>query len=173
MNGFDIFVLVIISVCMVRGYFKGIIGEISGIIGVIISFYGANIYYSRLTPYLRDLIETPGTRSLICFFVLFCGILILISLLAALIRKFLNLVFLGWVDRFFGLVFGTAKGVLIISVLFMMMTTFVSMDAKLLSGSKTAPHVATLASAMSLFFSKSMETDFPKHLEGIRANWKQ
>jgi membrane protein required for colicin V production len=137
-----------------------------------VGFYGANTYYQLLTPYLETLIKTPGARNLICFFVLFCGILILIGLLAALIRKFLRLVFLGWVDRFFGLVFGTAKGALIVSVLFIMMMTFIP-DMQFLSGSKTAPYVSRVANAMTLFLSQSMKTDFSKHLEGIKTNWKQ
>jgi membrane protein required for colicin V production len=172
MNGFDVLVLVIISFCMIRGYFKGLIREISGIIGVVVGFYGANTYYQLLTPYLETFIKTPGARSLVCFFVLFCGILILIGLLAALIRKFLSLVFLGWVDRFFGLVFGTAKGGLIVSVLFIMMMTFIP-DTQFLSGSKTAPYVSRVANAMTLFLSQSMKTDFSKHLEGIKTHWKQ
>lgn len=172
MNGFDVIVLVIISFCMIRGYFKGLIREISGIIGVVVGFYGANTYYQLLTPYLETLIKTPAVRSLICFLVLFCGILILIGLLAALIRKFLSLVFLGWVDRFFGLVFGTAKGGLIVSVLFIMMMTFIPDNAQFLSGSQTAPYVSRVANAMTLFLSQSMKTDFFKHLEGIKTNWK-
>lgn len=172
MNGFDVIVLVIISFCMIRGYFKGLIREISGIIGVVVGFYGANTYYQLLTPYLETLIKTPAARSLICFLVLFCGILILIGLLAALIRKFLSLVFLGWVDRFFGLVFGTAKGGLIVSVLFIMMMTFIPDNAQFLSGSQTAPYVSRVANAMTLFLSQSMKTDFFKHLEGIKTNWK-
>jgi membrane protein required for colicin V production len=171
MNGFDVLVLVIISFCIIRGYFKGLIREISGIIGVVVGFYGANTYYQLLTPYLETLIKTPGARSLICFFILFCGILILIGLLAALIRKFLSLVFLGWVDRFFGLAFGTAKGGLIVSVLFIMMMTFIP-NTQFLSGSKTAPYVSRVANAMTLFLSQSMKTDFFKHLEGIKTNWK-
>ncbi|RLB86732.1 MAG: CvpA family protein [Deltaproteobacteria bacterium] len=172
MNGFDVFVLVIILFCMIRGYFKGLIREVSGIIGVVVGFYGANTYYQLLTPYLETLIDTPGARNLTCFFVLFCGILILISLLAALIRKFLSLVFLGWMDRFFGLVFGTAKGGLIVSVLFIMLMTFIPDNVQFLSGSKTIPYVSRGANAMALFLSQSMKTDFSKQMEGIIANWK-
>lgn len=173
MNGFDVLVLVIIAFCMIRGYFKGLTREISGIIGVVVGFYGANTYYQLLTPYLETLIKTPAARSLICFFVLFCGILILIGLLAALIRKVLSLVFLGWVDRSFGLVFGTAKGGLIVSVLFIMMMTFIPDNGQFLSGSKTAPYVSRVANAMTLFLSHNMKTDFSKHLEGIKTKWKQ
>ena len=173
MNVFDVLVLIIISYCLIRGLFKGLIREVSGIIGVVAGFYGANTYYLILTPYLEFLIETPGTRNLVAFFVLFCIILIFVNLVAVLIRKFLNLVFLGWVDRSFGFVFGGAKGVLIGSALFIMMTTFIPENSNFLSDSKSAPHVAKVASAMTLFVSKNMKIDFLKHLEGMKANWKQ
>ncbi|MBU0970921.1 MAG: CvpA family protein [Proteobacteria bacterium] len=172
MNGFDVLVLVIISLCSIRGYFKGLIREVSGIIGVIVGFYGANTYYPKLTPFLETLIDTPGTRSLICFLVLFCGILVFISLVAGLIRKFLSLVFLGWVDRFFGFVFGAAKGVLIVSVFFIVTMTFIPAESRFLSNSKSVPHIARVSSAMTLFISKNMKADFLIHLEGIRTNWK-
>jgi len=173
MNVFDALFLTIISFCLIRGLFKGLIREVSGIIGVIAGFYGANNYYLTLTPYLEPLIEKPGTRNLIVFFILFCIILIVVGLVAVLIRKFLNFVFLGWVDRSFGFVFGGAKGVLIGTALFIMMTTFIPDNFNFLSDSKSAPHLAKVASAMTLFVSKNMKTDFLKHLEGIKANWKQ
>jgi len=173
MNGFDIVVLVIVLFCLIRGYFKGLVGEVSGIIGVIAGFYGANTYFPMLTPYLEKFIETPGVRNLVCFFVLFCAILIIISLVAGLIHKILNLVFLGWADRFFGLIFGAAKGVLIVSVLFTMIMTFIPGEKGFLSGSKTLPHVAKIADTMTLFISKNTKIDFSKHLEGIKAKWKQ
>jgi membrane protein required for colicin V production len=173
MNVFDVVVLTIVLFCLIRGLFKGLIREVSGIIGVVAGFYGANTYYLTLTPYLKNFIETPGTRNLISFFVLFCSILIFVSLVAVLIRKFLNLVFLGWVDRSFGLIFGGAKGILLGSALFIMMTTFIPENAGFLSDSKSAPHMAKVASAMTVFVSKNMKTDFLKHLEGIKSNWKQ
>ncbi|OQY52903.1 MAG: colicin V production protein [Desulfobacteraceae bacterium 4572_89] len=173
MNAFDVLVLAIISFCLIRGLFKGLIREVSGIIGVVAGFYGANNYYFILTPFLEPLIEKPGTRNLVAFFILFCIILIFVGLVAVLIRKFLNLVFLGWVDRSFGFVFGGVKGILIGSALFIMMTTFIPDNSRFLSDSKSAPHVAKVAGAMTLFVSKNMKTDFLKHLEGIKANWKQ
>ena len=93
MNTFDIVVIVIISFCLIRGLFKGLIGEMSGIIGVIAGFYGAYTYYPLVTVYVEKWIESPGIRDLIGFFFLFCTILVIISLVSILIRKFLKLVF--------------------------------------------------------------------------------
>lgn len=173
MNGFDVVGLMIISFCLIQGLFKGLIREVSGIIGVIVGFYGAHTYYPLVTPFLEPLVKTPGTRNLVCFFVLFCLIFSFVSLVAALIRKFLSLVFLGWVDRTFGLVFGAAKGILIVSVLFIMMMTFVPEDARFLSNSKSLPHVAQVANAMTVFVTKNMKASFLQKVEGIQTNWKQ
>ena len=173
MNFFDICVLVIVGFCLIRGGFKGLIKEVSGIIGVVAGFYGANTYYIHLIPYIRSWIESPSLQRLACFFVLFCAILIAVGLVARLIHKLLRLVFLGWVDRTFGVVFGAAKGILICTVIFIMVTTFVPAGKKQMTGSRTAPYLAQVADAMTLFISRNVKTDFNKQLEGLKKAWKQ
>jgi len=167
MNAFDIAVIVIVSFCLIRGGFKGLIGEVSGTIGVVAGFYGAYTYYPMITPYAERWIETPGIRNLTAFFLLFCAILIVVSLFSVLIHKFLKLVFLGWVDRVVGLVFGTAKGILIVSVLFIMITTFLPKNTTILAGSKFSPSIAKVSKAMTSFVHKNNRKDFLKQLEGI------
>ncbi len=167
MNAFDIAVIVIISFCLIRGLFKGLIGEVSGIIGVVAGFYGAYTYYPLITPYAEKWIENPGIRNLTAFFLLFCAILVIVSLISILIRKVLKLVFLGWVDRIFGLVFGAAKGVLVVSVLFIMITTFFPKSSTILTDSKFSPYVAEVSKAMTVFVSQNTRKDFLKKLEGI------
>ncbi len=173
MNGFDVLVMVVLALCMVMGLFKGLIREISGIIGVVAGFYGANTYFDRLTPYLERVVEVPWGRNLLCFFILFFSIILVVGLLAALIRRFLRLVFLGWVDRTFGLVFGAAKGVLICSVLFIMLTVFIPNGTSYLAGARTGPYLVMVSNAMTVFVSKSMKSKFFSQMKGIRINWKQ
>jgi membrane protein required for colicin V production len=173
MNTFDIVVIVIISFCLIRGLFKGVIGEISGIIGVVAGFYGAYTYYPLITVYAEKWIENSGFRNLIAFFLLFCAILVIISLISVLIRKFLKLVFLGWVDRTFGLIFGAAKGLLVVSVLFIMITTFLPKNSNVLAGSKFSPYIAKVSKTMTVFVSQNTKKDFLKHLEGLFKIWKQ
>jgi membrane protein required for colicin V production len=167
MNAFDIGVIVIVSFCLIRGLFRGLIGEVSGIIGVAAGFYGAYTYCPLITPYAEPWIENPGIRNLIVFFLLFCAVVIVISIVAVLIRKFLNLVFLGWIDRTFGLVFGAAKGILIVSVLFIMITTFLPKDSSILTSSKFSPYVAQVSKAMTVFVSQKTRKDFLRQVEGM------
>jgi len=173
MNIFDIIVVVVVSFCLISGLFKGLIREISGIIGVVAGFYGAYTYYPLITVYAEKWIENPGIRNLTAFFLLFCAIVVVVSLISVLIRKFLKLVFLGWVDTIFGLVFGAAKGILIVSVLFIMITTFLPKSSNILTNSKFSPYVAKVSKAMTVFVSKNTRDDFLKQLEGIQKIWKQ
>ncbi|MCF8092799.1 MAG: CvpA family protein [Desulfotignum sp.] len=169
MNGFDLVVLVIVMFCMIRGLFRGLIREVSGIVGIIAGFYGAFTYYWILSPHLAFLIQSPATRHLTGFCILFCGILILVGLLAALIRRILHLVFLGWVDRTFGMIFGTAKGALIVSVLFVMLTAFVPAGiAPVMAKSESAPYLARISRAMTLFISRNMRVNFLEKLEKMK-----
>lgn len=167
MNAFDIVVIVVTSFCLIRGAFKGLIGEVSGIIGVVAGFYGAYTYYPLIAVYGREWINSDALRNLIAFFLLFVGILVAVNLLSILIQKLLKLVFLGWVDRTFGLVFGALKGVMIMSVLFIMITTFLPKNSNFLSKSQTSPYIAEVSKIMTVFVSKNSKRDFLKTLEGI------
>ena len=172
MNIFDVAIIVIISFCLIRGIFNGLVGEVSGIIGVYAGFYGAYTYYPLITVYIEKLIESSDIRNLVAFFVLFCSIFMIVSLISLLIRKFLKFVFLGLVDRSLGLVFGACKGILFVSVLFIMITTFLPKGSSLLTSSKFSPYVAIVSKTMTVLVSKNTRNDFLKHLEGIQKSWK-
>ena len=173
MNFFDLFVLIIVGFCLVRGGFKGLVREISGIVGVVAGFYGANTYYPRLIPYIESWISSPQLQKLVCFFLLFCLILIAVGLVAALIHKLLKIVFLGWVDRTFGVIFGAAKGVIITTIFFIIITSFVPNGSQHMAASRTAPYLVRVADALTLFISQNIKTDFSRQLEELKKTWKQ
>lgn len=165
MNTFDIIVIVVVSFCLIRGAFRGLIGEVSGIIGVVAGFYGAYTYYPMLAVYAKQWISSEAVLNLLAFFVLFCGILVVISLVSVLIRKLLKLVFLGGVDRGFGLIFGAAKGVLIMTVVFIILTTFIPKNSTFLKASYSSPYLAQASKALTVFVSKNAKSDYLKNLE--------
>lgn len=173
MNMFDIVILVIVSFCLVRGLFRGFIREVSSIVGVIAGFYGAGTYYPLVDPLFSRWIENPGFRKMLAFFLLFCGILVVINLLATLIRYLLNIVFLGWVDRLCGLVFGGAKGVLLVAVLLIAITTLLPKNTTFISESSLAPHVAKVSQAISVFVSRDMQHQLQLKIKGIKKNWEK
>lgn len=173
MNFFDIAIIIIVSFCLILGLFKGLIREVAGIIGVIAGFYGAYTYYGIIGPVFSRWISNAAYQNMIAFFLLFCVILMGISMISILIRKFLNLVFLGWVDRLFGLVFGASKGILIVSVLFIMITTFLPGNSTILENSIFAPYVAQISKGVTIFVSNNFRSDYLLELERVKKVWHQ
>ena len=52
MNLFDIVVVIIIGFCLIRGGFRGLVKELSAIVGVLAGYYGAYTYYPEVAAML-------------------------------------------------------------------------------------------------------------------------
>jgi len=74
MNSFDIIVMVIVVLCLVRGAFRGFVKEIASIVGVVAGFYGASVYYTMAGELLAPWIDAATYRELLGFFITFMGI---------------------------------------------------------------------------------------------------
>ncbi|MGD9335332.1 MAG: CvpA family protein, partial [Desulfobacterales bacterium] len=106
MNFFDIIVIVILGYCLIRGAFRGLVKELSSIIGVFGGFFGAYTYYPVLAKPLSKWIANVGYLNLLSFLIIFCGVFIIISILGIIINYLLKIVFLSWLDRVSGAMFG-------------------------------------------------------------------
>ncbi len=124
MNPLDIVIAIITSFCLIRGLFRGFVKELSSIIGVMGGYYAAYTYYPELSAYLSGLISGKAYHNIISFLILFCGIYLIISILGVLIKYILKIAYLGWVDRVCGALFGSVKGLLIVSVILIGLATF-------------------------------------------------
>ncbi|MCK5541854.1 MAG: CvpA family protein [Desulfobacterales bacterium] len=172
MNFFDIAIIIIISFCLIRGVFRGILGELANIIGVVAGFYGAYNYYRQFTPFLEKWITSQALISVIVFFVLFSLIFAFIIIIAIGLEKLLKVAFLGWIDKTFGAAFGALKGILIAAVIYIVLTNVVPQNNALISQSTLAPYVARVSSVLTLFISKNMTRGVMEKFENMGKIWK-
>ena len=172
MNPFDIIIIVILGYSLVRGVFRGLVKEVSSIIGVLGGFYAAFTYYTMLGKPLSGLIKEPAYLNILSFLIIFCTVLIIVGILGIIIKYLLNIAFLGWVDRIGGVGFGLAKGVLIASVLFITLTAFLPKGSAFLKNSMLAPHVSWVSEKMVKVVSKEMKQDFMAKLGELKKAWK-
>ncbi|MEA1968527.1 MAG: CvpA family protein [Thermodesulfobacteriota bacterium] len=173
MNIFDIIIVAVISFCLIRGAFRGIIREASSIVGVLAAFYGAFTYYPVLALSFEKWISTEGYRNILSFFILFCLVIVIVNIVASLIRYLLKIVFLGWVDMLCGMIFGAVKGVIIISVLFIIATTFLPKGNSLIADSFLAPHVAAASEILIIFVPKDIKKELEIKVRGIKKIWEK
>ena len=172
MNPFDIFIIIVVSYSIIRGLFRGLVKEVSSIIGVLGGFYAAYSYYPMIAQLLTGIIKEESYLNILSFLIIFCGILIVISILGVVIKYLLNVAFLGWIDRICGVGFGLIKGVLIVTVIFIILTTFLSKGTPLIKKSILAPHVIWISEKMVGLVSDDMKKDFFTKLDEFKKAWK-
>ncbi len=172
MNPFDIIIIMILGYSLVRGVFRGLVKEVSSIIGVLGGFYAAFTYYAMLAKLLSGLIKEPAYLNILSFLIIFCSVLIIVGILGVIIKYLLNIAFLGWVDRIGGVGFGLIKGILIASILFITLTAFLPKGSAFLKNSMLAPHVSRVSEKMAKVVSKEMKQDFMAKLGELKKAWK-
>ena len=173
MNFFDIAIIIIVAACLIRGVFKGLTREVSGIIAIVAGFYGAYTYYPVLMPYFEGWFAEPFYANILAVFLLFCMIFSVVTILGVLIRKIMKLVFLGWVDRLFGGAFGTLKGVLIVSLIFIVLTTFLPVNQTFIRESRLSPYLVRVSKVLTVFVSHQLQDDFSSKLDWMNSLWKK
>lgn len=173
MNLLDIVLATIIAFCLIRGIFRGLIKELSSIIGVVAGFYAAYSYYPLVADLFKRWITDTGYANIIGCLVIFVGVYIGISIAGVLIKYLMNIVFLGWTDRICGLIFGTLKGVLIVSVLVVLLTAFLPKNAVILRDSIIVRHTMVISSTMVRVASVDMKKLFQDHVKDLKQSWQR
>lgn len=172
MNILDIVVIVIVGYCLIRGIFRGLIKELSSIVGVLAAFYTAYSYYPEIAHLLRRWVTNSGYLNILSFFILFCLVFVIISMLGVIIKYLLNIAFLGWVDRICGAGFGVIKGVLIVSVIVLTLTAFLQRGSPLLKDSLLSPHVLFVSEKMAKVVPGDMKGHFYDGIRALEKAWE-
>jgi len=172
MNLLDYLFIGVFAYCFVRGVFRGLVGELASIIGVVGGFYGAYTYYPQLAHFISRWISHPAYQKIISFLILFLGICLVIAAAAVLIKYLMNISSLGWANRTGGAVFGILKSVVIATILIMMLTAFLPSNSKLLRSSLIARHLMGFSSAIALVTTKEMKNTFSAKMKELNQTWK-
>lgn len=120
MTGFDYIVLAIIGIAVIVSLMRGAVKEMLAIVAWLAAFYVAKTYSSMLAVLLPQDIPTEALKTLIAFLILLVAVLFLSGLVVMAISSAVSKAGLGWLNRFGGMIFGFAKGLLIVCVLVML-----------------------------------------------------
>ena len=172
MNPFDILIIVILAYGLIRGIFRGLVREISSIIGVLGGFYAAYTYYPPLARSLEPWISNAAYRNILSYLLIFTVVVLIVGILAVVVKYLLNIAYLGWVDRVSGALFGIFKGGLTCCVLFIVFTAFLPKGAPFIKDASLSPHLAATSEVMSKVLSKKMKEDFNLKIRELDKSWQ-
>lgn len=113
MTAFDYVLLFLLIGSMLVSLTRGLVREVISLASWIVAFYVALHYGKVVVPWLPQAISGDVLRVIVAFVALFIGTRIVMMLLAKLASLVLRASGLTFMDRFFGALFGLAKGALI------------------------------------------------------------
>lgn len=118
MNYIDFIIIIVVIAAAIRGAIKGFVYEIASLIALIAGVWGAIKFSGATETYLvKRLNFTNEYIDIIAFVITMVIIIILVHLIGKAVEKILKSVALGTVNRFFGLIFASAKALFILGVL--------------------------------------------------------
>jgi membrane protein required for colicin V production len=167
MNLLDILLVLIIAYCLVRGVFRGLVKELSSIIGVLGGVYAAYSYYDHVAKLLSKWITNPIYLNLLSCIILFFSVYLMVSIIGTMIKYLMNIVFLGWTDRICGAFFGALKGALICAAFILVLTTFLPNNTPLLRESLAVRRLMKVSTTLVKSASNDVKEVFGIKSEGF------
>lgn len=110
MTVFDYVLLAVLALSALVGMWRGLVSEVLALVAWLAAFGVAWLYASQVAEMLADVIAEPAWRQVAGFALIFIGVLLLAAVLRFLLRELLRAAGLGPADRFFGALFGVARG---------------------------------------------------------------
>lgn len=171
MNPLDVVIIIILGYGLIRGIFRGMVKEISSIIGVFAGFYAAFSYYPLVSEFMVDWITNVSFLNILSFMLIFLVVFFIISILGVIIKYLIQVASLGWVDRLIGASLGFGKGVLIVSIIILALTAFLPKGAPIIKTSLFSPHITVISEKLAQIVSIEMKQNYTAKLKEIKKAW--
>jgi membrane protein required for colicin V production len=171
MNPLDVVIIIILGYGLIRGIFRGMVKEISSIIGVFAGFYAAYSYYPLVSNIMKDWITNVSFLNIFSFMLIFCIVFFIISILGVIIKYLMHIASLGWMDRLLGASLGFGKAILIVGIILVALTAFLPKGAPIIKTSLFSPHLTVISDKLAQVISIDMKHAYTTKLKEIKKAW--
>ena len=138
LNLVDYVVVIVLVVSALFSTLRGMTREFLGILGWVISVFVAKLSAPALEPVIADIINIEGLSAALSWALPFAITVVVWFVIASLMSPGLKRAGLGSLDRWLGVVFGLARGYVIVLIAYM--TAVVALD-----GESKLPNIVTEA----------------------------
>jgi len=165
LNFIDYILIAIVGLSMVLSLWRGFVREMISLIGLVAAFLIASRASGATGDFLGTWVTNETVADIAGFALVFIIIMILVALIGAIIRKLVDMADLTATDRTLGVFFGAARGLLLISLCFLVYTSYTKPDAKWVKGSMLAPYAINLGNMLG----KAIPENYPFSRQGAAA----
>ena len=113
----DVVILALIALSAIMSLFRGFVKEAVALVTWLVALWVAMAFYEDLAAILSQWISLPSAQRVTAFAVLFICVLLLGAIVNFLASKLVNKTGLTGTDKLLGIVFGVARGGVIVAIL--------------------------------------------------------
>ncbi|MBN3035423.1 MAG: CvpA family protein [Bacteroidales bacterium] len=125
MNLLDILIVVPAIWFAYQGFRKGFIFELASLAGLVLGIYAGIHFSDEFAIWLERLFHiNERYLPVVSFAILFILVVLLVYLAGRILEGMVNLLAAGFLNKLAGILFGTVKGLIMISVVFLIINTF-------------------------------------------------
>ena len=117
MTVFDYIVIAVVAASVLLGIWRGVVGEIIALVAWVLAFFAARWWGDEVANSVLNAISDPELRLVAAWVLVFIVVLMLMALLRLAIRGLLKALGLSPTDRLLGMIFGVARGLVIVLAL--------------------------------------------------------
>ncbi len=146
-NFVDLSIIAFCLLSLTNGVIKGFIRDFASMIGIVLGFFAVAHYGRIVSREIKTIIPHFQYADILSFIFILSIIFILCMVVGIIVRKFLHVSMLGWLDRILGGVFGLFKG-LVLTALLLMVINYAVPNAAFFKHSYFTPPILKIASNM-------------------------
>jgi membrane protein required for colicin V production len=126
LNQIDTAIIIVVAISSAFGLWRGLVKELLSLLSWIAALLVARVYGEPLARLLVNMIESESIRYVTAFVLLFVMVIMIGTLINHFVAKLLTVTGLKFFDRLLGVVFGLARGTVIVLVILFILNVFVS-----------------------------------------------
>jgi len=172
MNLLDTIIIVIVGAAFVLSLFRGVVKEVFSLGSLVLGFVIANQTYGYLAEFMTRYVHHLPSAKILGYTVAFLGSTIAIRLMGTYVEKWTDKAMLGWMNHLIGSLFGFFKGCLIVSVILLLVGSFMP-DSRVLQESKLTPYILSTVGIIAEVSPVELKRKFFKTKNRLEKHWKE
>lgn len=128
-----------------RGIWLGLLKQIIPFVALYFGYFAASRYHDQLFPFLREFSDNPKVIFLSSYVILFVATFLVATLITKGLSFVIQVTITPWFDRILGAILGTAKALIVVVLVHIIIGTLLAPDNDMLRSCATCPKLNQLS----------------------------